>query len=227
MISNFHRQLDELRGQLLGMGLKVQTAIQDSALALATRDTDLAAQVIKRDRDVDLLENYIEEQAITLLATQQPMAGDLRLLTACIKISNALERMADQAVNLAQRAVALAAMEPMDPPALIARMAELAVEMTASCLRAFQQADVALCHELCDRDDDLDELNHRVFADMLDWMMREDRVVHRAMECVLAARHLEKIGDGATEIAEEVCLLVEGHRPGEPAGMQEGAPPNA
>ncbi|MFZ5585946.1 MAG: phosphate signaling complex protein PhoU [Thermodesulfobacteriota bacterium] len=209
-VSHFHKQMEALRQDLAGMGILVKRAIQDAARAFTARDFDLATQVVRRDRDINMLENSIEERCITLLATQQPVASDLRFLTTSMKICNALERMADQGVNLAQRAMALARMEHMATPVLIEEMAVIAVEMTDRCVQAYQERNLLKCHELCDRDDDLDELNHRLFREMVAWMTEENRVVRRAMECILAARHLEKIGDGATDIAEEVFFLVEG-----------------
>jgi phosphate transport system protein len=215
--SFFHKQMETLRDDLMGMGHMVKTAIQEAARAFTSRDFDLATQIVRRDREIDLLENAIEERCITLLATQQPVATDLRFLTTSMKICNALERMADQAVNLAQRAMVLAHMEQMATPTLIDEMAVIAVEMTEGAMAAFRDGNLAKCHELCDRDDELDDLNHRLFREMVAWMTEENRVVRRAMECILAARHLEKIGDGATDIAEEVVFMVEGrprHRPG-------------
>lgn len=209
-VSYFHKQMDTLLQDLLEMGGLVKEAITQAARAFTTRDFDLATRIVRRDRDIDMLENSIEERCIALLATQQPVATDLRFLTTSMKISNALERMADQAVNLAQRAMVLASMEHMATPVLIEEMAMIAVEMTERCVQAFQERNLLQCHELCDRDDELDELNHRLFREMVAWMTEENRVVRRAMECILAARHLEKIGDGATDIAEEVFFLVEG-----------------
>lgn len=210
-VSHFHKQMDTLRQDLVEMGILVKKAIQQAARAFTTRDFELATRIVRRDRDIDMLENSIEERCIALLATQQPVASDLRFLTTSMKICNALERMADQGVNLAQRAMVLARMEHMATPALIEDMAVIAVEMTDRCVEAYQERNLLKCHELCDRDDELDELNHRLFREMVAWMTEENRVVRRAMECILAARHLEKIGDGATDIAEEVFFLVEGH----------------
>lgn len=210
-VSHFHKQMDTLRQDLVEMGILVKKAIQQAARAFTTRDFELATRIVRRDRDIDMLENSIEERCIALLATQQPVASDLRFLTTSMKICNALERMADQGVNLAQRAMVLARMEHMATPVLIEDMAVIAVEMTDRCVEAYQERNLLKCHELCDRDDELDELNHRLFREMVAWMTEENRVVRRAMECILAARHLEKIGDGATDIAEEVFFLVEGH----------------
>lgn len=223
-VSFLHKQMDALRDDLVGMGQMVKTAIQDAARAFTSRDFDLATQIVRRDREIDLLENAIEERCITLLATQQPVATDLRFLTTSMKICNALERMADQAVNLAQRAMVLAHMEQMATPFIIDEMAVIAVEMTEGAMLAFRDGNLAKCHELCDRDDDLDDLNHRLFREMVAWMTEENRVVRRAMECILAARHLEKIGDGATDIAEEVVFMVEGRPRRQPDSNPDSAP---
>ena len=208
--SHFHKQIEEVKEDLLRMAGFVEEAIYKAARALTSRDRDLAREVIRSDSKIDALENAIEEKCIRLLATQQPVAGDLRFLSSTMKITTFLERMGDQAVNMAQRAESLYALDPTDAPPRISEMANIAQSMARNCLDAFVGKDVVLAHEVCDKDDDLDELNTHLLEEMMEWMMEEKRVIQRGVEWIIAGRHLERIGDEATNIAEEVVFLVEG-----------------
>jgi phosphate transport system protein len=209
-ISYFHRQMQQVKDDILTMAGLVEQSIHDAAEALARRDSGLALAVIKGDRRIDIMQNRIEERCITLLATQQPVAGDLRFLASVIKICAYLERMGDQAVNLAQRSQALDELLPTEVPATILNMAEVAEEMTHGCMDALAAGDVALANGIIGRDDDLDNLNRHILEEMVQWMASENRLVRRGVEFILVGRHLERIGDEATNIAEEVVYLVEG-----------------
>ncbi len=232
-ISHFHRQMEEVKEDLLRMAGLVEEAIFEAMRALMNRDVSLARMVIQSDRRVNALENLIEGNCIKLLATQQPVAVDLRFITSAMKISTFLERMGDQAVNLAERAQELSELDPMEIPSTLQRMAQTAQEMTRKCLDAFVKRDISLAFEVCSQDDELDALNRLLLEEMMGWMMREQRAVQRAVELIIAGRHLERVGDEATNISEEVVFLVEGTvirhqasaRPNhhEPAG-QENAP---
>jgi len=205
-----HRQLEKVKEDLLKMAAMVEQAIEDATRALINRDVELARAVIQADKRINALENEIESDCIRLLATQQPVAVDLRFITSAMKINTFLERMGDQAVNVAERAQELMEMEPFDVPPTLYRMALVAKEMTRQCLDAFVKRDVALAYQVCARDDELDALNRHLLEEMIHWMMRENRVVLRGVELIIAARHLERIGDEATNISEEVVFLVEG-----------------
>ncbi len=209
-LSHFHRQMQSVKEDLLGMAGLVEEAIHDATAALARRDLELARAVVRGDRRIDLTQNSIEERCITLLATQQPVAGDLRFLAAVIKICAYLERMGDQAVNLAQRAMAMDELTEMEAPGTLLHMADIAREMTRDCLDAFVQESVRLATHVLRRDDDLDALNRSFLEEMIAWMTAERRLIRRGVELILASRHLERIGDEATNIAEEVVFLVEG-----------------
>jgi phosphate transport system protein len=138
------------------------------------------------------------------------VAVDLRFITSAMKINTFLERMGDQAVNLAERVQELAEMEPFDIPPVLQQMAQIAQEMTRQCLDAFVRRDVSMAYAVCARDDELDTLNRQLLEEMIGWMMREHRPVLRGVELIIAGRHLERIGDEATNISEEVVFLVEG-----------------
>lgn len=207
----FHRQLETVKEELLKMAGMVEQAIADATSALIRRDEALAKKVIQADKRVNALENYIESECIRLLATQQPVAVDLRFITSAMKINTFLERMGDQAVNVAERAQELMQMDPFEIPSTLQRMATIAQGMTRECLDAFVRKDVSLAYQVCARDDELDNLNRYLLEEMIQWMMRENRVVLRGVGLIIAGRHLERIGDEATNIAEEVVFLVEGH----------------
>jgi phosphate transport system protein len=209
-ISHFHRQMEQVKEDLLRMAGLVEEAIFEAMKALTSRDVRLARMVIQSDRRVNALENLIEGNCIKLLATQQPVAVDLRFITSAMKITTFLERMGDQAVNLAERAQELSELDPVEIPATLQQMARTAQEMTRKCLDAFVKRDIPLAFEVCAQDDELDALNRLLLEEMMGWMMREQRVVQRAVELIIAGRHLERIGDEATNISEEVVFLVEG-----------------
>ncbi|MFH1034481.1 MAG: phosphate signaling complex protein PhoU [Pseudomonadota bacterium] len=209
-ISYFHRQMQQVKDDILTMAGLVEQSIHDAAEAMARRDPVLALAVIKGDRRIDIMQNQIEERCITLLATQQPVAVDLRFLSAVIKICAYLERMGDQAVNLAQRSQTLEELLHTDVPATLLTMAEIAQEMTRGCMDAFAAGDVLLANGIIKRDDDLDSLNRHILEEMVQWMASENRLLRRGVEFILSGRHLERIGDEATNIAEEVVYLVEG-----------------
>ncbi len=210
-ISSFHRQIREVKEDLLMMAGLVEESIHEAVDSLTSRDKDQAQEVIATDRKIDLMQNEIEERIFTLMATQQPVASDLRFLSAAIKICSHLERMGDQAVNLAERTLLLADMDPVETPRRLVAMGELAREMTCLCLDAFVQNNVELAKNVIKRDDELDDLNLHILEDMVEWMTREQRLIRRGVELILASRHLERVGDEATNIAEEVVFSVEGH----------------
>lgn len=209
-VSHFHKEMETVKEDLLKMAGLVEEAIHEAARALTNRDESLARYVIRGDQKINALENSIEGKCIKLLATQQPVAIDLRFITSAMKINTALERMGDQAVNLAERAQELHGLDPMDAPPELLEMAAIAQEMTRMCLDSFVRKDVSLAYKVCARDDDLDDLNRRLLEQMLEWMMRERRIARRGVEWIIAGRHLERIGDEATNIAEEVVFLVDG-----------------
>jgi phosphate transport system protein len=209
-VSHFHRQIEELQDTVLKMAGLVEEAMDRGTRSVIQRDSELAQEVIRGDRRIDLLENEVFERGVALLATQQPVAVDLRLIAGLQEISSCLERMGDQAVNLAQRAQVLAELDPVEAPAKLGEMATIAHEMTQSCLQALVRRDIRLANAVCCRDDELDDLNRLLLEEMIQWMMGEKRLIRRGVELILAGRHLERIGDEATNIAEAVVFLTEG-----------------
>jgi phosphate transport system protein len=207
---HFHDELNEMKVRLLTMSGEAETALRLAVEALLERDLEKAQQVIAGDKIINDMEVEIEEACIDLLALQQPMARDLRMLVAAIKISNDLERVGDHAVNLAESAERLARGRPIVPEPEIVEMARLSRDMLADALEAFVRGDAAAGREVCLRDDKVDALNRSVFRILLTHMMEDPSSIGTGLELFLVSRNLERVGDLATNIAEEVVFLVEG-----------------
>ena len=209
MERHFDQELEALKSQLLLMGGRTEAIIQKSVEALKRRDGRLAGEVDEDDGAIDRLEIDIEERCVGLLALRQPLAADLRFITASMKISNDLERMGDHAVNIATCAVRLAAVPPLKPLVDIPRMADMAGSMLRDALDAFVRRDAVTARRLCGRDDDVDELNRQLFRELLSYMMEDPATITRALDLILVARNLERVADLATNIAEEVVFIAE------------------
>ena len=207
---HFHDELNEVKVRLLTMSGEAETALRLATEALLERDLEKAGQVIEGDKVINDMEVQIEETCIDLLALQQPMARDLRMLVASIKIANDLERVGDHAVNLAQSAERLTRGRPIAPEPEIVEMARLARDMLADALEAFVRGDAAAGREVCLRDDKVDALNRSVFRILLTHMMEDPASIGTGLELFLVSRNLERVADLATNIAEEVVFLVEG-----------------
>ena len=207
---HFHDELSELKSTLLAMSAEAQAALASAVEALLQRDAAKAARVISGDHHIDAMENEIEEQVVRLLATQQPMARDLRLLMAALKIANDLERVGDHAVNIAQSAERLLAAPVIVPEPEIVEMARMARRMLADALDAFVRTDAQAGRAVCQGDDQVDALHDSVFRILLTHMMETPHIISAAMELFLVSRNLERVGDLATNIAEDVVFLVEG-----------------
>ena len=209
MHRHFDQDLQTLKEELLEMGGRAEAIIQKSVEALKRRDRRLADEVIADDETIDRLEIEVDERCVSLLALRQPMAVDLRFITAALKICNDLERVGDHAVNIAQCAQRLAGEPPLKPLVDIPRMADLAASMLREALDAFVRRDGATARTLVKRDDEVDNLNRQVFRELLSYMIEDPRTITRAMELILVARNLERVADLATNIAEEVVFITE------------------
>ena len=220
-VRHFHEELARLKAKLLEMSSLAEDLLAVAVEALHERDVARAQTVIARDRDLDAIEIQIDDMCIQLLALQQPMARDLRLITMAMKISNDLERVGDHAVNIAE-AVAHLAGQPifMELPE-IEEMARLAREMLSDALDTFVRADPAGAREVCRRDDRVDQMHDSLFRILLTHMMEDPRRIGPAMSMFLVSRNLERVADLATNIAEDVVFLVEGRniRHGAEAGI--------
>jgi phosphate transport system protein len=206
---HFDIEIDHLKDQLLLMAGRAESIVQKSIQALARRDKELAQTVFEDDHAIDRLEIDLEERCLELLARHQPLARDLRFITATLKISNDLERIGDHAVNIAGSALKLMEEPPLKPLVDIPRMAELATGMLRDALDAFVRRDAGGARTLVKRDDDVDALNEQLFRELISFMIENPRTITRAMELILVARNLERVADLATNVAEEVVFIAE------------------
>jgi phosphate transport system protein len=210
MKEHFHEALEGLRTRLIAMGAEVEGQIRLSIEALTEGDEPKARHVIDRDRFVDQMEIRNEEDAILLLATQQPVAVDLRFLVSALKINADLERIGDHAVNIAEAAERLASQRPFKPWIDIPYMAEVARGMLKDSLDAFVRSDRVLAIEVCRRDDVLDEKNKSILRELLTYMAEKPSLISTCIEIIGIARNLERVGDLATNIGEETIYIAEG-----------------
>jgi phosphate transport system protein len=208
---HFHDQLTALNRRLLAMSEKAETLIELAVDALLDKDQGKAEAVIAGDREVDAMELEIEAAALELLALQQPMARDLRFIVSAIKVTSDLERIGDHAVNIAQTAQRLVALQTaITPDPEIEDMARRARAMLSDAIDAFLRADGALGREVCARDDQVDALHDSVFRILLTHMMADPRTINPSLEYLLASRNLERVADLATNIGEDAVFLAEG-----------------
>lgn len=210
MTRHFHDELDALKQTLLAMGGLVEDQIRRAMRALLERDDVLAQDVIDRDRQVNTYDVEVDEQCVNLLALNQPAAGDLRFITTAMKIVTDLERIGDQAVNIAQRALELNREPQLKPYIDLPRMADRAQRMVKESLDAFVAGDTALARQVCAADAEVDALKEQIFRELLTFMMEDPRTVSRAIRVILISRFMERVADHATNIAEMVIYLVEG-----------------
>ena len=208
MERHFDQQLGALRKNLIQMASLVETAIANAVKSLIERDSKLAQGVIKSDEDIDSLELEIDKQCVDLLALRQPLAIDLRFITSSIKITNNLERMGDLAVNIAERVIPLSQEPQLKPLIDIPRMATITQTMVKDSIDAFVNRDTELARSVYERDSTVDALNDQIFRELLTYMMQDPRNITRAVHLVLISRHLERIADHSTNIAEEIVYIV-------------------
>ena len=210
MQRHFHEELEALKQTLLAMGGLVEDQIRRVMKALLERDDVVAQEVIERDRQVNTYDVEVDEQCVSLLALHQPAAGDLRFITTAMKIVTDLERIGDQAVNIAQRVLELNVEPQLKPYIDLPRMAERAQRMVKESLDAFVARDTALARQVCGEDAEVDALKEQIFRELLTFMMEDPRTIPRAIRLILISRFIERVADHATNIAEMVVYLVEG-----------------
>jgi phosphate transport system protein len=207
---SYEAELNALREQLLEMGGLVEAAIAASVRAIIERDAALAEQVVRKDKVVNRMEVDIDGACRRILALRQPAASDLRFITTALKIVTDLERMGDLAVNIAERAVDLAQAPALQPLHDLGRLAALSEAALAKALDAFVTADPAKAEEVLEGDDHLDALYLKIFNHLLTTMMEDPRSIRRATSLMFSAKHLERFGDHATNLAEMVIFMVRG-----------------
>jgi phosphate transport system protein len=206
---HFEAELQNLRNQLLTMGGLVEERVHRAVHALMHRKEEDAQRIIVTDKEVNDLQMDIDNRCLRLLATQTPLAVDLRLITSAMKINADLERIGDQAVNIAESVLVLIPHPPLKPLVDIPRMAGIAEKMIRDALDGFVRNDAALAREVLRRDDEVDALKDQVFRELLTYMMADPGTIQRALSLILIGRNLERIADHATNIAEDVIFIAE------------------
>jgi len=210
MERHLDQELARLKEDLIRMAALAETAIGLAIKSLVSRDAELAKQVIASDEAINALEVEVDDLCLRIMALYQPEAKDLRFLAMALKINNDLERMGDQAVNIADRTLELLK-EPLLKPLIdIPRMAAIVQTMMKDSLDAFVRQDVELARSVCRRDDEVDRYDDQLFRELLTYMMEDPKAIPRAVNLILISRHLERIADHATNIAEDVVYLVQG-----------------
>jgi len=207
--THFHKELEELKENLLKMAALVEEAIRDAVQSLVKRDSDLAEKTFQFEDRINKLEIAIDDMCLKLLALRQPMATDLRFITSAMKITTDLERMGDQAVNIAERAISLNQEPQLKPYIDIPKMAEIAQSMVKDVLDAFVNHDSKLARSVCERDDMVDGLNGRIFRELLTYMNSDQQTIPRSIHLMIVSRCLERIADHATNIAEGVIFMLD------------------
>ncbi len=208
--SRFHSDLEQLKMIILRMATLTEQALDKSVKALVERNDELAEEVLKGDQEINLLEVEVDRHSLRLLALDQPMARDLRFIIGSMRIAVDLERIADQAVNIAQRAIFLNSRPPLPSNEAIEELAETAIDMLRMVIGSFVNQNADLAMDVCKMDDAADDLNYRILKEMMAFMTTEAPAVERAVSTIIAARCLERTADQATNIAESVIFIVRG-----------------
>ncbi|MFN3526778.1 MAG: phosphate signaling complex protein PhoU [Paracoccus sp. (in: a-proteobacteria)] len=212
--SVFDRDLETIQAQVVKMGGMVEAAINDAAAALEARDEDLAEEVRRRDKAIDALEAQINEDAARLIALRAPTATDLRMVLAVMKIAASLERVGDYAKNIAKRTSVLAQMPAIDGTGIaLRRMAGAVNRMLQDALDSYIRRDAELAEDVRQRDLEVDQMYNALFREFLTYMMEDPRNISSCMHLHFIAKNLERMGDHATSISEQVIYLVTGDLP--------------
>jgi phosphate transport system protein len=207
---HFEDQLQELKGRLVTMGTAAESMIERAVKALLERDPSRLPEVFKTEQEVNELHIEVDERVINLIALHHPVATDLRMAVMCSKIAGELERIGDQAVNICQNTTELLRYPPLKPLIDIPLMAEIARRMLRESLDAFVRLDAALAQKVLDTDDEVDAFKNQIFRELLTYMMSDPGTIPRALALILISRNLERVGDHATNVAEEVIYAAQG-----------------
>ncbi len=210
MTSSLHRELVDLRINLLKMASMVEEALENAMQALNKRDGVLASSVIEDDDEINATENAIDQQCLTLLALKQPMAVDLRYITMAMKINLGLERIGDQAVNVAERTLLLKEQPLIMRPFGLNKLAGISQQMLRDSMDAFVNRDVKLAESVVIRDDEADQVYLRLVCDILEHMTADPSFIEQGVHFTVIAHNLERVADQATNICEDVVYMVEG-----------------
>jgi phosphate transport system protein len=210
MGKHLQHDLDRLKKELLEMGALVEESTNKAIASLVNRTPEVAEEVLEGDDRIDLKELEVEDHCLKALALHQPVAGDLRFIVAVMKVNNDLERMGDLAQNIAERSVFLSTHEPLQVELDFGRMVTLVRGMVKESLDALVERDTHLARSVCNQDDAVDDINRQMFVTLQELMISDPGSVERAVHTLSVSRHLERIADLATNIAEDVVFMVEG-----------------
>jgi phosphate transport system protein len=217
-MKHFERDIDQLQRDVLSLATSVEDAVSNATRALRISDTALAHKVIEGDEAIDNQQNRVDEECLKILALHHPVAIDLRRIATVLMINTDLERMADLAVDIAERAVALAKLPPVPVPDRLEQMADVTTSMVRQSLDSFVNLDVGLARRVCRQDDIVDRFNEEIIQELIKMMRGAPAQIEQGLSLFSATRHLERIADHATNIAEDVVYMVEGeiirHVPG-------------
>jgi len=205
---HFQEELEQLKARLLQMGGLAEEQVRQAVLGLVHRDRDLIARVLSGDDPLNALHIELDNRCFTLLALYQPMAVDLRAIVAAVKINTDLERVGDLAINIAEAAQRYVGHAPVKKLIDIPRMANIAQSMLRDALDAFVRRDTTLAQHVLNADDALDSLKTQIFRELLTYMLADQATIEPALDLILVSRHLERVGDHATNVAEDVIFMV-------------------
>jgi phosphate transport system protein len=207
-VPHFQEELEELKSRLLEMGGLAEDRVRRSVYGLGERDTAEIEHVLAGDEPINELHIEIDNRCFKMLALHQPVAADLRAIVAAVKINTDLERVGDLAVNIAEAARRYTMHPPVKKLIDIPRMAQIAQVMLRDALDAFVRRDTVLAQHVLNEDDELDALKTQVFRELLTYMLQDPATIEPALDLILISRHLERIGDHATNVAEDVIFMV-------------------
>lgn len=222
IVKRYDEELTDLKQRLLEMGGLVEKMIAEAMRALTDRNAEVAEGVIRMDHEVNRMELAIDALALSILATRQPAARDLRFIATAMKINTDLERIGDTAVNLSERTIELLDEPQLKPYVDLPRMAVLAQEMLKKALDAFVEGNVKKAREVLTADSQIDDLYTQIFRELLTHMMADPKAIARGLRLTFIAKYLERIADHATNIAEMVSFLIEGEDIRHPRSRSEG-----
>ena len=205
---HFQEELESLQERLLAMGGLAEERVREAVRSLTSRDPALVERVLVGDEPINDLHIEVDDRCFKLLALHQPMAADLRAIVAAVKINTDLERVGDLAVNIAEASKRYLQHPPVKPLIDIPRMADIAQAMLREALDAFVRRDVAMAEAVIAEDDTLDGLKTQIFRELLTYMLSDPTTIEPALDLILISRHLERIGDHATNVAEDVIFMV-------------------
>jgi phosphate transport system protein len=210
IVKSFDEDLARLSDLVSRMGGLAENQLDKAIDALQTRDSALAEQVIEADTKIDHLQHEIEELALRMIALRQPMAADLRTIIAALKAASALERVGDYAKNIAKRSIAVAEVNSIGPVNTLSRLAGTVGDLLKTVLEAYARRDVAMARQVIEDDSQVDVLHTSLFRELLTYMMEDPRTIASGIHLLFVAKNLERVGDQATNIAENLLYIVEG-----------------